>query len=233
MLQFVRALVALCWLLPAAQYAVAGALDQLTNADAGNGLKKALDIGINTAVDKLGITDGFFGNPQVKIPLPPTLQKTEKLLRAIGLGSQADQLTLTMNRAAEAAVPAAKTLLKQSLKAMTVKDAKDILTGGDDAATQYFKRTTYEPLAAKFKPIVAASTDKLQLAQQYNSFAAKGAQLGLLKPEEADLTTYVTRKALDGLYFMMANEEKAIRKDPLGQASSIVKKVFGALGKGG
>jgi hypothetical protein len=115
---------------------------------------------------------------------------------------------------------------------MTVQDAKQILTGGDDAATQYFKKTTYEPLAVKFMPIVAAATQKVDLAQKYNAYAAKGVQFGVLSKDEANLETYVTQKALDGLFLMMASEEKAIRKDPLGQASGLLKKVFGALGNG-
>jgi hypothetical protein len=219
-------------ILLASSLAMGGVLDSLTNADAAAGLRKALDQGITQAVGKLGATDGFLLNPQVKIPLPPKLQKVDSLLRKFGLGSQSDQLVAAMNHAAEAAVPQAKVLLQQSLKKMTVQDAKQILTGGDDAATQYFKKTTYEPLAVKFKPIVATATQKVDLAQKYNAYAAKGVQFGLLSKDEANLETYVTQKALDGLFLMMASEEKAIRKDPLGQASGLLKKVFGALGKG-
>ena len=204
-------------------------LDSLTNTDASAGLKKALDQGINTAIGKLGVTDGFLKNPAVKIPLPPKLAKAESMMRMMGMGAQADQLVTSMNRAAEAAVPESKVLLKQALKQMSVADAKQILTGGDDAATQYFKRVTYAPLEAKFKPIVTRSTEKVKLAQQYNQVAAKGVQLGLLKSEDATLESYVTQKTLDGLFLMMADEEKAIRKDPLGQASSLLKKVFGAI----
>lgn len=203
-------------------------LSAITNSDASAGLKKALDQGINSAVSKLGVTDGFLKNPTVKIPLPPALAKAESMLRMLGMGAQADQLVDTMNHAAEAAVPESKVLLKQALKQMSVADAKAILTGGDDAATQYFKRVTYTPLQAKFKPIVTKSTQKLKLAQQYNQVAGKGVELGLLKSEDASLESYVTQKTLDGLFVMMAEEEKAIRKDPLGQASSLLKKVFGA-----
>jgi hypothetical protein len=144
------------------------------------------------------------------------------------MGDQADQLVTAMNRAAEAAVPESKILLKQALKQMSVTDAKQILTGGDDSATQYFKRVTSTPLQAKFKPIVTKATEKVQLAQRYDALAAKGVQFGLLKPNESSLESYVTQKTLDGLYLMMADEERAIRKDPLGQASSLIKKVFGA-----
>ena len=215
----------------AASSTAAWALDlgELTNGDASAGLKKALDQGINLAVSKLGAADGFLKNPTVKIPLPPKLAKAESMMRMLGLGAQADQLVESMNRAAEAAVPESKVLLKQALKKMSVADAKQILTGGDDSATQYFKRATSAQLQAKFKPIVNRATQKVKLAQQYNTVADKGVQLGLLKPEDASIESYVTQKTLDGLYLMMADEERAIRKDPLGQASSLLKKVFGAV----
>ena len=159
-------------LLGAALLALAAAapaldLSALSSADASAGLKKALDQGINQAVAKLGTAGGFLDNPQVKIPLPPKLAKAESLMRMMGLGDQADQLIDSMNRAAEAAVPESKVLLKRALKQMSVTDAKQILTGGDDAATQYFKRVTTEPLQERFKPIVAKATQKVKLAQQY------------------------------------------------------------------
>ena len=204
-------------------------LSSLSNADASAGLKKALDQGINRAVGTLGVTDGFLKNPQVKIDLPPKLAKAEGMMRMLGLGDQLDQLVVSMNRAAEAAVPQSKVLLKQALQHMSLEDAKRILTGGDDAATQYFKQATYTPLKAKFAPIVAAATERVKLSETYDSVAKKAVALGVLKPEDATLQSYVTDKALDGLFLMMAQEERAIRKDPLGQASSLLKKVFGAL----
>ncbi len=209
--------------------AFGAALSSLSNADASAGLKKALDQGINGAVGKLGVTDGFLKNPQVKIDLPPKLAKAESMMRMVGMGDQMDKLVVSMNRAAEAAVPESKVLLKQALKEMSLDDAKRILTGGDDAATQYFKRTTYAPLKAKFSPIIARATAKVKLSETYDAVAKKGVALGVLKPEDASLESYVTDKTLDGLFLMMAEEERAIRKDPLGQASSLLKKVFGAL----
>ena len=206
-------------------------LSDISNQDATGGLKDALVLAAGTAVGKLGVPDGFFKNPEVKIPLPDSLKKTEKGLRLLGMGKQADELVLRMNRAAEEAVPEAKALLVDSVKQMTVQDAKNILTGGDDAATQYFRKTTSKPLAEKFLPIVQKATENVQLAQQYNKFAETGAKFGLVKKDQANLEQYVTQKALDGLYLMMAEEEKAIRKDPLGQTSSLIKKVFGAIGK--
>jgi hypothetical protein len=169
------------------------------------------------------------GNKEVKIPLPDTMKKAERGMRMLGMGKQADDLVLKMNRAAEAAVPEAKTLLVDAVKKMSVADAKAILTGGNDAATQYFKKTTSAPMTEKFLPIVKKATADVQLAQQYNKFAEVGNKFGIVKKEQANLEQYVTQKALDGVYLMMAKEEAAIRKDPVGQASSLLKKVFGAV----
>jgi hypothetical protein len=216
-----------CTFLITAAFAVD--LSSLSNSDASAGLKKALDQGINQAVGKLGVAGGFLNDPKVKIPLPPKLAKAEGAMRMMGMGGQADALVTAMNRAAEAAVPEGKVLLKQALQKMSVSDAKQILTGGEDAATQYFKRETYAPLQLKFAPIIAKQTAKVKLAENYNAVAAKGVSLGLLKPEDATLESYVNQKTLDGLFSMMADEERAIRKDPMGQASSLLKKVFGAV----
>lgn len=213
-----------------ASHANALGLSDLSNADATAGLKEALIQGAGKAVGKLGVVDGFFGNPQVKIPLPDSVQRAERVMRMFGMGKQADEVILRMNRAAEAAVPEARALLVNSVKQMSVADAKSILTGGDDAATQYFRKTTSGPMAEKLLPIVRKAMEDVQLAQQYNKFAETGARYGLVKKEQANLEQYVTQKTLDGVYLMMAAEEKAIRKDPMGQASSLLKKVFGSLG---
>jgi len=204
-------------------------LDQISNRDAVDGLKAALEKGAVYAVQTLGRSDGFFGDSRVKIPLPESLQSAERLMRTLGMGSTADELILTMNRAAEAAVPEAKKLLVDAVKKMTVQDAKGILTGGDTAGTAYFRRTTQAQLRARFLPIVKRSTAKVGLAQTYNQYAEQGARFGLVKKEHANLDAYVTEKALDGLYFMIAEEEKKIRRDPVGSASNIIKKVFGAI----
>lgn len=227
MRRVVTALVVLFFSLQAS----AVSLGDLTNTEASSGLKEALIQGAGKAVGKLGAVDGFLGNPKVKIPLPDSLKKAEKAMRMFGMGKQADELVLKMNRAAEAAVPEAKALLVDSVKKMSVQDAKTILTGGDDAATQYFKKTTSGPMAEKFLPIVKKATENVQLAQQYNKFAEMGSSYGLVKKDQANLEQYVTQKALDGVYLMMAEEEKAIRKDPVGQTSSLLKKVFGAVAK--
>lgn len=209
--------------------ALALELGEISDQEATGGLKAALVQGASAAVGKLGVADGFFKNPKVKIPLPDTLKKAEKAMRMFGMGKQADELVLSMNRAAEAAVPEAKVLLVDAVRKMSVQDVKNVLTGGDDAATRHFKKTTSGPLAEKFLPVVKRATEKVKLAQQYNAYAGTALKYGLVKKEQANIEQYVTQKTLDGLYLMMAEEERAIRKDPVGQASSLVRKVFGAL----
>ena len=204
-------------------------LDSISGKDANGGLKEALTQGAGKAVDLLGKKDGFMSNSKVKIPLPPSVQKVESVMRGLGMGKKADELITAMNRAAEAAVPEAKTLLVKSIKQMSVEDAKAILTGGDDSATQYFRRTTSGPLTEKFKPMVKTAMAKVQVAKKYDQLAGKAASYGLVREEDAQLENYVTQKTLDGLYLMMAEEEKAIRKNPLGAAGSLAQKVFGAL----
>jgi hypothetical protein len=216
-------------LIPAA--VTAAGLDDITNRDAINGLKESLTRGSQTAVARLGVENGFFGNDKVRIPLPPSMKSAEAVMHSIGMGKQADDLVLRMNRAAEAAVPEAKVLLVDAVKKMSVQDAKGILTGGEDSATRYFKRTTSEPLAKRFKPIVKKAMAKVKLAEKYNEIAASGAKFGLVKEEDAQLEDYVTRKALDGLFITIAEEEKKIRQNPAGAASAILRKVFGAIGK--
>jgi len=204
-------------------------LESISSQDATSGLREALVRGAQYAVDALGKQDGFLGNAKVKIPLPESVQKIEHLMRQVGMGKHADELIVTLNRAAEAAMPEAKALLVDSVRKMNVQDAKGILTGGQDSATQYFKRTTSDQLRAKFLPIVKKATAKVQLAQKYDEYAGKGAQFGLVKKEDANLDTYVTQKALDGLFVMVAEQEAKIRQNPAGAASDILKKVFGAL----
>ena len=207
------------------------ATDSVTSTEASSGLKQALIQDAEKAVAQLGQTDGFLANPKVKIPLPEHLQRAEKTLRFLGMGKQADELELRMNRAAEEAVPHAKELLVNSVKQMSITDAKNILTGGDDAATQYFRKTTSGPLAEKFKPIVQDAMKDVSLAQQYNEVTKLGQRYGLVKKEQATLEDYITQKTLDGVYLVMAEEEKKIRKDPVKAGSDLVRKVFEAVGK--
>ena len=219
---------AACIALPSAS---AAGIDALSNKDSVAGLKAALGQGTERAVSTLGVTDGFLGNPKVRIPLPPALKKGERAFKMLGLDAEAKELVTAMNRAAEAAVPEARTLLVDSVKQMSFDDARQILTGGDDAATQYFKRTSYDKLATRFTPIVKQTTDRSDLSKQYNQFAGQAARFGAIDARDARVEDYVTRKALDGLFLMIAEEERAIRKDPLGQASKLLQNVFGAVKK--
>jgi hypothetical protein len=223
-----RILVFLLCLVTSAVTAAAG-LERISNTEASSGLKQALADGSAAAVAQLGAENGFLNNPKVKIPLPPALQKIEAALRYTGMKRQADELVVAMNRAAEAAVPEAKALLVDSVKKMTVQDAKGILTGGETSATEYFRRTTQTQLTARFRPIVKKATDQVGLAEQYNNLAGQAVQLGLMRGQQATIEGYVTEKALDGLYLMIAEQEKAFRANPLGAASDIVKRVFGAM----
>jgi hypothetical protein len=204
-------------------------LEGITRTDATAALKAALEKGSLSAVANLGRIDGFLGNPQVHIPLPESAQRAERLMRRVGMGHYADELVVTLNRAAEAAVPEAKTLFVQSVKKMTVQDAKGVLTGGETAGTDYFRRSTRTDLHQRFLPIVKKATARVELAQKYDQYADKAVAVGMLNREDADLDEYVTQKALDGLYLMVAEEEKKIRKDPVSAGSAIARKVFGVL----
>ncbi|NMF97010.1 DUF4197 domain-containing protein [Aromatoleum toluolicum] len=209
----------------------AAGLGNITDSEASGGLREALTQGAGRAVEMLGRKDGFLANKKVKIPLPDGLAQVEPVMRMAGRGKDFDKLVTAMNRAAEAAVPEAKTLLVDAVRQMSVEDARGILTGGDDAATRYFKSKTQARLAEKFLPVVKQSTDRLALAEQYNKLAGQAASFGLVKGEDAQIEGYVTRKALDGLYLMIGEEERAIRRNPVQAAGSLAQKVFGMLGQ--
>jgi hypothetical protein len=203
-------------------------LSSLSNQETASGINAALARGAEIAVDQLGKKDGFLGNPKVRIGLPDSLQKAEKAARMLGFTKQTDELVEAMNHAAEAAVAQAKPVLVSAIKNMSVKDAKDILLGPDDAATQYFKRTTTAELATRFQPIVKSATAQVALGDKYNAFAGKAAKFGLIDAQDADLDSYVTRRAMEGLFLMIAEQEKKIRADPIGTGSALLKRVFGA-----
>lgn len=211
------------------QQAHALTLGDLSNADASQGLKTALERGALAAVGLLGKQDGFLGNPKVRIPLPGFLQDASNLLRTLGQGKRIEELEVSMNRAAEAAVPMARDLLVNAVKAMSVTDAKNILAGGDTSVTTFFADKTRTPLGERFLPVVAKATEKVGLAEKYNRVASKAVGFGLVKNEDATIQQYVTRKSLDGLYLMIGEEERKIRQDPVGTGSAILSKVFGAL----
>jgi hypothetical protein len=196
-------------------------------SEAVQGVRGALERGANIAVDLLGRTDGFLGNPKVRIALPGFLDDAARLLKATGGQKRIDELITAMNRAAEAAVPQARTLLVNAAKSMSVDDAVKIVRGGDTSVTQFFSRKTRTPLGEQFLPIVTKATEKVDLADKYNAVAGKAAKLGLLKGDDANIQRYVTGKSLDGLFLVIGEEERKIRKDPVGTGSAILKKVFG------
>lgn len=209
--------------------ALALSLRDLSNADAASGVKAALAQGADAAVALLGRTDGFLGNPQVRIGLPGYLNDAAKVMKSLGQGRRIDELVTAINRAAEAAVPMGKDLLVNAVQTMTVTDARNILTGGSTSVTSFFADKTRAPLGQRFLPVVSQATEQVGLTQKYNAFAGKAASFGLLKPEEANLAQYVTGKTLDGLYFMIGEEERRIRQNPAGAASAIARRVFGTL----
>ena len=215
----------------AANNAWAISWSDISNQDATSGLKSALNSSTLKAVEKLAGVDGFWNNPKVKIPLPGYLEDARGVMNALGMKKQAEELHLAINRAAESAVGEAKPVFINAIKSMSVQDAKGIISGGQDSGTQFFKGKTSDTLRTKFLPIVKKATERVGLAQKYNEFAGKGAKLGIIKGDQANVESFVTQKALDGLFLMMADEEKAIRADPIGKGTDIVKKVFGALGK--
>ena len=209
--------------------ALANPLDALTEKEAGGGLKAALEAGSVAAVGKLGVEGGFMNNDAVRIKLPRVLEKARPILEMTGHGEQLEELETAMNRAAEQAVPLAKPLLVNAVKSMTLSDAKAILTGGETSVTDFFKEKTAAPLAVKFKPIVKGVTDRSKLSGQFNNAMAQATKFGLASEEQASVESYVTQRALDGLFLMIGEEEKKIRENPISYGSKAISKVFGLL----
>lgn len=203
----------------------------VTDTEISGGLKEALTKGVRFAVDTLGKENGFLGDTRVKIPLPGSLQKLEKGLRIAGQGKAVDEFIGSMNHAAEKAVPVAIDVFVDAIRQMSFDDARKILfSGQDNSATLYFRSKSEETLRGKFRPIVEEFTAKTGVTQSYKNMIGKaGFAAQLLGKDATDLDGYVTQKALDGLFFMVAEEEKKIRKDPIGTGSAIIQKVFGAI----
>ncbi|MBF8779809.1 DUF4197 domain-containing protein [Pseudomonas fulva] len=222
-------LTALCISLALSTSVMALSLGNLSQTEAAGGLKDALIQGAQIAVEQLGTPGGFSDNPQVRIELPGNLGKAAKAMKMFGKGAQVEALENSMNQAAEAAVPQAQAILVDAVKKMTVADAKGILAGGEDSATQYLDKSSREQIRAKFLPIVKAATDKVGVAQKYNSFAGQAAALGVIDAKTANVESYVTEQALDGLFEMIAKQEQSIRQNPAQAATSLAKKVFGIL----
>lgn len=225
-MRMITVLLALLLVCPAVFAADSGAL---SDEEVSSGLKQALAQSAGVAADKLGTANGFLDNPKVRIPLPGALQKAEGVMRTLGAGKYADNLITAMNRAAEMAVAESKPLLLEAVEKMPVEDAAKIVGSANDAATQYFRNTTSEALAEKFLPIVKNATDQANLLKKYKEFANKGVKFGLIADKDANIENYVTQKTLEGLYLVMAEEERAIRSNPMGQTNQLLRTVFGTL----
>lgn len=220
----------IAWLVSGAlQQAHAISLASLSEQEVGKGLKAALEQGAKAAVSLLGQPGGFLDNPKVRIPLPDYLEKAADVLKMTGQGKKVDELVTGMNRAAEAAVPMGRDLLVKAVQSMSVQDAKQILSGGDNAVTQFFADKTREPLGASFLPVVEKAVGQVKLAKAYNRVASQASGFGLVKKEDASVEQYVTGKTLDGLYTIIGEEERKIRQDPVGAGSKLIEKVFGAV----
>jgi len=211
------------------EQASSSTVSALTESEMAAGLRQALQKGVQTAVDQLGATDGFFGNPQVRIPLPDHLKSVSGGLRAIGQQGVADEFELSMNRAAEAAVPEAKAIFIDAIQNITLEDAKALLHGPDDAATQYFRKVGEKRLYDRMLPLVEESTSRVGVTDSYNALIKSLSFLGgMVDTQSLDLNNYVTNGALDGLFLMIAQEEKRIRENPVERTTDLLKKVFGA-----
>jgi len=209
--------------------ALALSLSDLSQKDATGGLKDALTQGAQLAVKQLGKPGGFSNNPDVKIELPGKLGKVASKMKQFGMGDQVTELETSMNKAAETAVTQAQPILVDAVKKMSVEDAKGILSGGNDSATQYLSKTSREQIRLKFLPIVKQATDQVGLAKQYNTFAGQAATMGVLDTKNANIEGYVTEQALNGLFKMIGKQEQTIRENPAAAATSLAKKVFGTL----
>jgi len=191
------------------------------------GLKEAITIGTGNAVSLVSVTDGYFGNRDIKIPMPEKVRKVADVLGKVGYQKQVDEFVLSMNRAAEKAAPQAKSIFVSAIREMTFEDAKKILDGGDTAATEYFKAKTSEKLYEAFKPIVSASMNEVGATRKYKEMMGRYTSLPFMKAESVDLDHHVTNKALDGLFYMVGQEEKKIRTDPAARVTDLLKAVFG------
>jgi hypothetical protein len=200
----------------------------LTSTEVANGLKEALVKGISNGSDMASQLDGYFKNPKIKIPFPPEVKKVEDKLRQIGLGSEVDKFVMTLNRGAEDAAKEAKPIFIAAIKQMTIQDAWGILRGSDNAATEYLKRTTSSLLYDKFKPVIQNSLNKVNATKYYGDIVTRYNKIPLVEKVNPDLTDYATNKAMDGLFLLIAEEEKKIRLDPVARTTELLKKVFGA-----
>lgn len=200
----------------------------LTSAEVGEGLKEALIAGISKGADLTSQLDGYLKNPEIKIPFPPDVKKVEDRLRQMGLGNQVDNFVMTLNRGAEDAAKEAKPIFISAIKSMTIDDAWGILKGQPDAATNYLKRTTTAQLREKFKPVIQGSLNKVNATKYYTDLVNTYNKIPLVEKVNPDLNEYATDLAIQGLFTMIAKEEKNIRQDPVARTTDLLKRVFGA-----
>jgi hypothetical protein len=205
-----------------------GSGEPLTTGEVAEGLKEALIKGISNGSDIVSQLDGYFKNPEIKIPFPPDVKKVEDKLRQIGLGNEVDKFVMTLNRGAEDAAKEAKPIFITAIRSMTIQDAWSILKGENDAATQYLKRTTSAQLKEKFKPVIQNSLNKVQATRYYSDIVTRYNQIPFVQKVNPDLDDYATDKAIEGLFIMIAKEEKNIRENPIARTTELLKKVFGA-----
>jgi hypothetical protein len=200
----------------------------LTTGEVAQGLKEALIKGISKGADLVSQTDGYFKNPEIKIPFPPEVKKVEDRLRQLGLGNEVDKFVMTLNHGAEDAAKEAKPIFIEAIRAMTIEDAWSILRGEQDAATQYLKRTTSNLLKEKFKPVIQTSLDKVNATKYYGDIVTRYNQIPFVQKVNPDLDDYATDKAIEGLFLMIAKEEKNIRENPVARTTELLKRVFGS-----
>lgn len=206
----------------------------LTSEEIAKGLKEALVQGITNGANLAGKKDGYLGNSRIKIPLPQDVKNAEARLRKLGLGPEVDKFLVSLNRSAEDAAVSSKPIFTEAIKSLTITDAVNILKGDKDAATKYLKKTTYEKLVSTFKPNIKKSLDKVAATRYYTNIATKYNQIPLVQKKiNTDLNDYTTRKAVDGLFVLIADEEKKIRENPAQQASNIINTVFSSIFGGG
>ena len=205
---------------------ISGGSTQLTSAEVAEGLKEALIKGISNGSDLVSQLDGYFKNPEIKIPFPPDVKKVEDRLRQIGLGNEVDKFVMTLNRGAEDAAKEAKPIFITAIKSMTIQDAWGILKGNDNAATEYLKRTTSAQLKEKFKPVIQTSLDKVSATKYYGDLVTRYNQIPFVEKVNPDLNEYATDRAIEGLFLMIAKEEKNIRDNPVARTTELLKRVF-------
>ena len=204
-----------------------GKVKQGDTTQVASGLKQALEVGTKNTVSKVGVTDGYFANAAIKILMPEKLRPLEKGLRMMGKGPEIDSFVMAMNRAAEKAAPGARSIFLNAITGMSFEDARGILAGGDTAATEYFKQKTSGALREAFQPVVESSMSQVGVVQQYQALTKQFESVPFAKKEMFDINGYVVTKSLDGLFFVLGEEEKKIRTNPAAQVTPLLKEVFG------